>query len=273
MNEQAELWNGASGQAWVEEKELLDGMFAPFERLLADAVAAAAPATVLDVGCGTGATTLALARRLGARTACTGIDLSEPMLAVARERAAAERLPVEFVVADAQRHAFPPARFEAIVSRFGVMFFDDPAAAFANLRTAAADGAELRVIVWRPPAENPFMTTAERAVAPLLPQLPPREPDGPGQFGLADRERTVAIVAAGGWADVELTPLDVACSFPAAALLPYLTRFGPVGYALRQTDPARHPEIVAAARAAFAPYVDGDEVRFTAACWTVTARA
>jgi SAM-dependent methyltransferase len=195
------------------------------------------------------------------------------MLAVARERARAEGVAVEFLVADAQRHAFPPRRFEAIVSRFGVMFFDDPVAAFANLRTAAADGAGLRLIVWRPAEENPFMTTAERAVAPLLPRLPQRDPNGPGQFGLADRERAAAILSAAGWADVELTPLDVVCSFPEAALLPYLSRFGPVGCALRETDPARHPQVLAAAREAFAPFVHGDEVRFTAACWTVTARA
>jgi hypothetical protein len=117
------------------------------------------------------------------------------------------------------------------------------------------------------------MTTAERAVAPLLPNLPPRDPEGPGQFGLADRDRTAAIVAAGGWSDVALTPLDVVCGFPEAALLPYLSRFGPVGLALRQSEPARHPQVLAAAREAFAPFVHGDEVRFTAACWTVTARA
>ncbi len=195
------------------------------------------------------------------------------MLAVARERAAREGLAVEFVEADAQRHRFPPGRFELIVSRFGVMFFDDPVTAFANLRAAAADGAGLRLIVWRGPRDNPFMTTAERAVAPLLPDQPLRRTDGPGQFAFADRARVEQILADGGWSEVELTPTDVVCTLPAHDLVRYLTQLGPVAHALREVDPALRPRIVETAQAAFAPFVDGDVVRFTAGCWTVTARA
>ncbi len=273
MSEQSEMWNGPSGRAWVELQELLDGLFAPIERLLADAVAEAAPATLLDVGCGTGATTLAYARRLGEAAACTGADLSAPMLALARERAAREGLAVEFVEADAQRHAFPPGRFELFVSRFGVMFFDDPVAAFANLHAAAADGAGLRMIVWRGAQDNPFMTAAERAVAPLLPDQQLRRSGGPGQFAFADRDHVAGILAGGGWREIELTPTDVVCTLPEAELVRYMTQLGPVGYALRQLEPAQHPRIIETARAAFEPFVDGDEVRFTAGCWTVTATA
>ena len=142
---------------------------------------------VLDVGCGTGSTTLAVARLLGAKGRCTGIDISEPMIAAARARAEREGTPASFIRADAQTHAFEPASFDMIISRFGVMFFDDSVRAFANLRRAARDDAELRFIAWRSAAENPFMTTAERAAAPLLPNLPARRPDAPGQFAFADR--------------------------------------------------------------------------------------
>ena len=144
---------------------------------------------VLDVGCGTGSTTLAVARRLGANGAAVGIDISEPMIAARagarrarRARRRASSAPTR------RRHAFEPASFDMIVSRFGVMFFDDSVRAFANLRRAASDGAELHVIAWRSAAENPFMTTAERAAAPLLPDMPARRPDAPGQFAFADRE-------------------------------------------------------------------------------------
>jgi SAM-dependent methyltransferase len=270
-SEQAQLWNGAAGRAWVEAQELLDELFAPFEWLLVEAAAAAAPAAVLDVGCGTGATTLALARQLG--VGCTGVDLSEPMLATARARADREQLPVRFVHADAGRHRFPPGHFDAIVSRFGVMFFDDPVGAFANLRAAAADGAELQFVAWRDAAENPFMTTAEHAVGSLLPELPARRPDAPGQFAFADRERVAAILEGGGWSEVEFAPLDVVCALPEAQLTRYLSLLGPVGLALQRAEPAQRPQIVATARAAFEPFVDGDEVRFTAACWSVRARA
>ncbi len=208
-NEQAALWNGSAGRAWVDEQEVLDAVLAPFEALLVEAVGAAPAQRVLDVGCGTGSTTLAVARHLGAGGRCIGVDISEPMIALARTRAEREGAPVRFVCADAQRHAFEPASFDTIVSRFGVMFFDDPVQAFANLRRAASADARLRVIAWRSAAENPFMTTAERAAAPLLAKLPPRRPDAPGQFSFADRDRVASILEQSGWAGVDIQPVDV----------------------------------------------------------------
>src|SRR6185312_8436149 len=144
-----------------------DQTYQPIEDLLVDAVASGTTRRVLDVGCGTGGTTVAVARRLGPSGRCTGVDISEPMIAAARARAEREGASVDFVVADAQTHAFERERFDAIISRFGVMFFNDPVAAFTNLRRAARAGAVLRAVVWRDAAENPFMTTAERAAAPL----------------------------------------------------------------------------------------------------------
>jgi SAM-dependent methyltransferase len=265
---QAALWNGVAGQAWVDAQAVLDHMFRPIEQHLAEA-AAASPGRVLDVGCGTGGTTLAIARRVGHR--CMGVDISAPMLAAARDRAGREQLPAEFVCADAQTHSFEPGRFDRIVSRFGVMFFDDPVQAFANLRHAARVGAGLHLIVWRSAAENPFMTTAERAAAPLLPQLPPRQPDAPGQFAFADRGRVQRILQQGGWSDSDIRPLDIACRFPERDLLLYLTRLGPVGRVLHEVDEATRGRIVDVVRAAFDRYVDGDTVRFDAACWEIVA--
>lgn len=272
-DEQARLWNGTAGQAWVEEQALLDGVLAPFQALLVDAVRAARPRRVLDVGCGTGSTTIAVARLLGAGGRCTGLDVSEPMIAAARARAEREGAPATFVVADAQTHAFEPASFDMLISRFGVMFFADPVRAFANLRRAAADGAGLRFIAWRSPAENPFMTTAERAAAPLLPDLPPREPDAPGPFAFADAGRVTRILLESGWEDVDIHPIDVPCALPANDLPRYLSRFGPVGQALGDADEPTRSHILETVRAAFDPFVHGDAVRYTAACWMVGARA
>jgi SAM-dependent methyltransferase len=270
---QATLWNGAAGRAWVDAQVLLDRVYAPFEPLLADAVAAGSAAAVLDVGCGTGATTLAVARRLGPQGRSRGIDISEPMIAAARARAEREGVPADFILADAQVYPFEPARVDAIVSRFGVMFFADPVGAFGNLRRAARPGASLRVITWRAAAENPFMTAAERAAAPLLPNLPLRRPDAPGQFAFADAARVRTILDDSGWADVDIQSIDVACTLPEADLMLYLTRLGPVGLALQDTDDDTRARVVDAVRAAFDPYLHGAEVRFTAACWLVVARA
>lgn len=270
---QATLWNGPAGRAWVDAQAVLDGMLRPFEDLLVDAVGAASATRVLDVGCGTGSTTLAVARRLGAGGRSMGIDISEPMIAAARARAAGEDSAARFVRADAQSYTFEPAGFDLVVSRFGVMFFDDPPRAFANLRRAARDDARLWFVAWRSAADNPFMTTAERAAAPLLPALPPRRADAPGQFAFADRQRVQAILEQGGWSAIDIQPVDVECAIPERELLQYVSRLGPVGLLLQQANTCTRERVLARVRAAFDPYVHGDEVRFTAACWTVAARA
>jgi SAM-dependent methyltransferase len=272
-DEQTTVWNGLGGRAWVEAQELLDQMFKPLEDLLVEAVFAESGSRVLDVGCGTGSTTLAVARLLGAKGRCVGIDISDPMIAAARARAERERTPAGFIRANAQTHAFDPASFDMIISRFGVMFFDDSVRALANLRRAARDDAKLRFAAWRSPAENAFMTTAERAAAPLLPNIPVRRPDAPGQFAFADRRRVYSILDESGWAEIDIRAIDVACTFPEKELVRYLSRLGPVGLILQEADDRTRTQVIEAVRAAFDPYVHGAEVRFNAACWMVGARA
>src|SRR5438477_6331618 len=184
--DQAALWNGSSGGAWVEMQDVLDRVLAPFATLLIKEAALDEGGRALDVGCGAGATTISIARHLGPRGLCVGVDISEPLLEVAKERAIAEKLgAAAFVQADAQTYAFEPGRFDSVVSRFGVMFFDDPEAAFVNIRRAARSDAKLAFVAWRSPAENPFMTTAARAAEPLLPNLSRPEVGAPGQFAFA----------------------------------------------------------------------------------------
>jgi SAM-dependent methyltransferase len=272
-DEQTKLWNGSAGHAWVESQALLDDMFKPFEELLVAAVAASSGRRVLDVGCGTGVTTLAAAEVLGPDGHALGVDISQPMIACARSRAERAGASATFVCDNAQTYAFEPASFDAVISRFGVMFFDDPVRAFGNLRRAASAGATLCTIAWRGPAENPFMTTAERTAAPMLPNAPMRRLDGPGQFAFADARRVRGILEESGWSELDIQPLDVSCSFPEHKLVHYLTRLGPLGVILADADAETQSRVSQAVRAAFEPYVHGAEVRFTAACWDIRARA
>jgi len=272
-NEQTALWNGRAGHAWVEAQEVIDQVLKPFEDLLVEVVRAGSGQRVLDVGCGTGSTTLAVARLLGATGHCVGVDISDPLIAAARARAEREGTPASFIRADAQIHPFEPASFDVIMSRFGVMFFDHPVLAFANLRRAARDDAALRFIVWRSAAENPFMTTAEHAAAPLLPNMPARQPGAPGQFSFADRHRFAAILEESGWAGIDIRPIDVECTLPEKELVGYFTRLGPVGLVLQEADERTRAQVIDTVRPAFDPYVHGTEVRFAAACWMVSARA
>ncbi len=115
------------------------------------------------------------------------------------------------------------------------------------------------------------MTAAERAAAPFFPQMPARRPDEPGQFAFADRSRVYSILEKSGWAEIDIRPLDVACALPEHELNAYISRLGPLGRVLQQVDEQKRSRIIAAVRAAFAPYVHGAEVRFTAACWMIGA--
>jgi SAM-dependent methyltransferase len=271
-DEQKTLWNGTAGHAWVELDAVLDRMLAGFTDLLLQGARIEPAHCVLDIGCGTGNTTLAVARSLGGPGRCVGVDISEPMTSVARARAEQQRLPATFICADAATYAFEPDSFDAMISRFGVMFFDDSVQAFANLRRAAKPGAEIRFVAWQGLAENPFMTIAERAARPLLPELPERSTDAPGQFAFADDGRVSSILEQAGWMQIEIVPREVASAFPEKDLVRYFTRVGPLGRVLQAADDQTRFRIVETVRAAFDPYVFGEDVRFTSACWVVSAR-
>lgn len=272
--DQATLWNEKSGPVWVEMQSTLDAMLAPFGTLLIEHGLGDETRSVLDVGCGSGWTTFAAARRVGAKGTCVGVDISAPLVELAIQRAREERLDnVSFVRADAQTHAFEPQRFDAVISRFGVMFFDDPVSAFANIRRAARSDAPLTFVAWRSPAENPFLTTASRAAAPYLPAMPTPDPNAPGQFAFADSEKVRRILQESGWKDIDTRPMDISSSVPEQELLTYVTKLGPVGLALKEVDDQTRARTIKAVHAAFAPFVRDGAARFSTACWLVSARA
>ncbi|MDA0183304.1 methyltransferase domain-containing protein [Solirubrobacter phytolaccae] len=256
--DQKTRWNTTGGNAWVEMQDLLDRAMAPFIPPLIDGVAG----SVLDVGCGTGSTTEAVARQADR---AVGVDISAPMIEAARKRTDA----AEFIVADAQSHPFHE-RFDFVISRFGVMFFEDPVAAFTNLARA---GTHLRVIAWRGAEDNPFHTTAERAAKPLMPDLPDRTNEAAGQFAFGNADRVRGILTQAGWSDVELQPLDVESTMPEDALEGYYTRLGPVGMALQEANDTTRARVIEVVRPAFDPFLQNGEVRYTAACWIITANS
>jgi len=269
--EQSARWNDRAGRGWAELSDMLDRLLQPFVPPLLDEIGPLAGRRILDVGCGAGALTLAAAEQGGHGV---GVDISGPLVEAARARA--DRLGLasaEFVQADAQTCRFDLQSFDALASRFGVMFFDDPVAAFRNLRSAVRPAGRLACLVWRSAAENPFMTAAERAAADRLPKLPERVENAPGQFGFADPGRVRSILAEGGWQDPAARPLDVECSLTEDELGLYVRRMGPVADLLPTLDDATRSEVERRVDAAFRPYVRNGEARFTAACWMVTARA
>ncbi|MGW6441897.1 class I SAM-dependent methyltransferase [Lentzea sp. NPDC055074] len=261
---QAAWWNSA-GQGWAQAQDIVGLMLEPFQDVLVEAARERPRTRVLDVGCGTGAVTRAIAEATGAD--CVGVDIAESMLEAARARGQAE-----FLRADAQVHEFDKA-FDLVVSRFGVMFFDDTTAAFRNLLDATVEGGELCFVTWRTRDENPFMTTASAVAAKLAPDAPGPDPNGPGPHALADPDETRAMLGRAGWTGIGITPLDRTCTIPESLLVPYLSNLGPVARALNEAPEQDREGMLHQVRSAFDGFVHGDEVRAPAGCWLVTASA
>lgn len=269
---QIDYWNGRAGETWAALQDLLDRQIRPLgDRALA-ALAPAPGEAVLDVGCGCGDSALALAAAVGPTGRVLGVDVSRPMLEVARRRAAEAGLAqAAFAERDAAA-AWEPA-FDAIYSRFGVMFFADPTTAFRHLRGALRPSGRLAFVCWRPLAENPWMEVPVAAAAPLLPPLPPMDPEAPGPFAFARRERVAHLLAEAGWRDIQLTPFDCPIGgYALAEAVRLALRVGPLGMALAQAPEAKD-RVKDAVRDALAAYDTADGVRLPSATWIVTARA
>lgn len=266
-----ELWKGRAGGAWAEVWRLTDQMLEPFVGHLLETLPADFPGRVLDIGCGAGATTIAAAHRLPHPESCVGLDISEPMLQVARRRAQESDLPLTFLQGDAQTYAFEGQLFDRMISRFGVMFFADPVQAFRNLAGACSVGGKLRFLAWRSPEENPFMTQAQRAAQPLVPEIPQRRDGSVGQFAFADENHVRNILQGSGWAQISIKPLDLSLKIPWDDLELFVTTLGPLGLVYDGIEQSRKVKVLETVTSAFLPYRQGSELLFRAACWTVDA--
>jgi SAM-dependent methyltransferase len=276
-DEQATYWNETAGPKWVALQATLDGQIGPLGRLAIERLAPRAGERVLDVGCGCGDSALDLARRVGPTGTVLGIDLSAVMLARARERAAAAGLAhVAFVQGDAQTYDVAETAFDAVFSRFGVMFFADPTAAFRNLRRALRPGGRLAFVCWQSLFDNPWMLEPLVAVSQHVPLPPPPAPDAPGPFSFADLGRVRRILDDAGFGDVHLEPrhetLVVGGGRTVDEAVEFLLQMGPTAIALRDVDPAVLPAVRASVRAALDRWAGPDGVRMPSASWIVTAR-
>jgi SAM-dependent methyltransferase len=269
---QAQYWNETMGPVWVELQDQLDRQTTPLGLEAMRVLAPAAGEHVVDIGCGCGQSTVELARRVGADGAVTGVDLSRPML----DRARARPIPQgaaqpQFREIDAQTGEL--GRFDAAFSRFGVMFFADPPAAFANICRALEPSGRLAFVCWRALAENALMRVPAEAAAPLLPPTPPSDPLAPGPFAFADPDRVRGILQTAGFAAINIDAFDVEVGgADLDRTLALNLRIGPLGAALRQ-NPALRDNVIDAVREAISVYVTPAGVFMPAAVWIVSARA
>ena len=276
-DEQRRYWNEQAGPIWVAQQERLDRQIQPHGEHALARLAAAPGERVLDLGCGCGDTALALARRVGRAGAVLGLDLSEPMLSRARERGARAGLAnLRFESADVQSAPLEAEAWDAAFSRFGVMFFADPVAAFANVQSALRPGGRLVFVCWRPVAENPWVLVPMAAAAPLVALPPPPPPDAPGPFAFGDPSRVQRILEAAGFRGIALEPLDVpmtpAGGNPEEAAGVFL-EVGPLAHALREmgaTDELRE-RVREAVHRSFEGHLRDGRVELGSAVWLVRA--
>jgi SAM-dependent methyltransferase len=271
---QAEYWNSNAGQKWTDHQEHQDQVLRPISDRL---IAAAEPKPgdrVIDVGCGCGATTIDFAERVGPAGAALGLDVSEPMLRRARERAP-RNLPIRFELADATVYPFEPEAADLVVSRFGVMFFADPAKSFANLRKGLKPGGRLAFACWREAKQNPFFILPLREAGKHAPPLPETGPEEPGPFAFASEARVRRILGDAGFADIGLEAhdleLDIAVGRGLDAAVRAATTIGPTSRMLDGESEAIRAAATADIRKALAAHARGESVPLGAAIWIVTA--
>ncbi len=271
--EQATYWNEDGGRRWLANMDSLETILDGLGRRLLERVGARPGERVLDIGCGGGVTSAALAAAVTPGGHVLGVDISAPILTAARERHA-HLANLRFVTADAGSDDLPEAAFDIVTSRFGVMFFHEPLIAFRHIRRAAAPGARLVFLCWRRYDENPWMNIAASAAFTIVPPPPKPAADAPGPFALADADKVQNLLMQTGFADIAMTPIDLPLNLGSLeTAVQRMTQFGPAAQPLREATPERYQQALVAMRAALAPHDTPAGIVLNGATWLVEARA
>lgn len=272
-------WQGDMGRNWVRLRDGTDRQMAVVWDALAPALAAQPGQRVLDLGCGAGTTTLAIAQAVGPSGQATGLDISPDLIAEGRQRAAATPN-ASFIEADAANHAFQPGQFDALASRHGCMFFADPAAAFTNIRRSLRPGARIALSAFGPLEDNPWATVPMQAVADTLGSAPADPPGAPGPFAWADRRVFDTALAAAGFRDIAAQARDLRFTIgvgddpdPVDRAIAMMLGIGMAARRVMMTGGDAATRVRPALRAALAPHVTDGWVRLPARIWIVTATA
>jgi SAM-dependent methyltransferase len=259
-------------RGWLEIREPLEQQLEPLGHLAMVALQLAPGERVLDVGCGIGGTPLALARTVGPRGSVVGLELLHDAIEVVRRDAGLPET-VSFVCGDAQTYAFEPQSFDAVFSRFGMMFFDDPASALRNIKRAMRPGARLSFVCWRGLDENELDGFPLRTAAPHIPSTLVADTASAPCFSFSDRDYLQNLLSEAGFSDTEIRPHDVCVSSGSMeAMVAVLSRVGALGAILRE-HPSLCPKAMEALERALAKRDRPGGPQLSAAIWVVSARA
>lgn len=273
--DQQQFWNEVKGEFWVTLKPRIDTLLLPFGVEALKALKAIPNERILDVGCGTGDTSLELAKVVGSGGEVRGIDLSRPMLEKAR--AGASGLPkgvVTFQEGDAEVEVFAPNYFDAVFSRFGVMFFDDPIAALGNIRSAVKSGGRLAYVCWASRKDNPWIRIPTGAARGFL-EIPPAPPeDAPGQFAMEREARIIDVLSRAGWSDIKVHKFEMEHNMGDSLndAASFICQMGPMSEPFSDASQAVREKCIAAVEGALEPYAASSGIEMKFSTWIVEAK-
>ena len=278
---QIEFWNGDTGRNWVAYDALMEAMLKPIGETVLDVFQFLPHARALDIGCGCGHPTLSLATRIGPGGSVTGVDISAPMLSVAHELTATNEhkgASINFLEVDAQVHPFEPGNFEHVFSRFGVMFFEDPIAAFRNIHHALTASGTLAFCCWQSRTVNPFMTVPAQAALELLPDPPEMPPRAPGPFAFAEPDYVDAILSQSGFSNIDITSLShdlvFGAGLPLSEIVEHLVKIGPIAQMVREAPDALQQPVRERVATALTPFfTENGGINLEGNFWQVMANA
>lgn len=277
--DQIAYWDGEAGQGWADRDKQMEQTLGPIGALAIEAACVQAGEHVLDVGCGCARTSFALLDKVGETGRVLGIDISGPMLATATLTASelppALQKAIAFEKADASVYPFEQGSFDLAFSRFGVMFFADPAMAFANIRKALKPGGRLAFICWAPVPGNEWITIPMSAALQHLAPPEPMPPNAPGPFGLSDPEYIKGVLTQAGYGKIDVASAAPTMRFghgmPADRIGDFFLEMGPVSRLLTDASAEQTDAVRASVSEAIEPFYDGKTVNLGASCWIVTA--
>jgi len=274
QNPTGDDWETTRGEKWLAQMAGMEAMLAPVDEPLIAALRLAAPLRVAEIGCGGGATALEILRRAPAGSVVHGFDISPTLIESARGRAPREEGAIAFRVADMATAALPEAPYDRLVSRFGMLFFEDQLAAFSNLLSWLAPGGRFAFAAWGPHAENPWMTEVRDATAEAV-DLPAPDPDGPGGFRYADADKFLRLLERAGFAQLAVSDwrgsFSIGGRLPAAEAASFaLASFASFGELLAEAGEEALQDARRRLTARFAPHEQDGAVRLGACVHIVT---